>query len=154
MFVFGINLPVAEILFVVLLLFIIALVIIIVQLGRMSNHIKVLDETTLEIRRYESEEEVALKGLEHDPELLTAQRKRSLNTQFLPALQQLEKKAVARLLDGETPTEVRNSFVVKGVNDAFATRAVNNAVFFVNKFQMHLERETKEHVAVLKKAAK
>jgi hypothetical protein len=95
-----------------------------------------------------------LKGLEHDPELLTAQRKRSLNTQFLPALQQLEKKAVARLLDGETPTEVRNSFVVKGVNDAFATRAVNNAVFFVNKFQMHLERETKEHVAVLKKAAK
>jgi hypothetical protein len=51
MFVFGINLPVAEILFVVLLLFIIALVIIIVQLGRMSNHIKVLDETTLEIRR-------------------------------------------------------------------------------------------------------
>lgn len=154
MFVFGINLPVAEILFVVLLLFIIALVIIIVQLGRMGNHIKVLDETTLEIRRYEHEEEITLKVLKHDPTKVTAAKKRTLNGQFIPGLQKLEKKVVERLLSGETPEEARNALVLKGASETIATRTVNNAIYFVNKYLSIPEGETKHHVASFKNAAK
>ncbi len=132
MFVFGINLPVAEILFVVLLLFIVALAIIIIQLGRMRKNIRVLDETTLEIRRYEAEEEVTLKPLLVEPAKLSARQRRKVQN-ALSAAARLERKALAALFKGQEPARVKTALMQGGSDEAVATRAVNGATHFLNQ---------------------
>ncbi len=131
MFVFGINLPVAEILFVVLLLFIVALVFIIIQLGKMARSVRVLDETTLEIRRYEEAEEVTLRG--RDIEDVTAAEKRRVSA-LARAVQKAEAKALKLLLDGVNAVEVRNRLIENGVPEHVATRVVNNASYWIDRF--------------------
>jgi len=132
MFVFGINLPVAEILFVVLLLFIVALAIIIVQLGRMRKNIRVLDETTLEIRRYEAEEEITLKTLNVQPAKLSAIEQRNVQKLLANASRE-QKKLLGRLLKGEQPQAVKNSLVRGGMSDRHATKHVNDAIYWLNQ---------------------
>ncbi len=132
MFVFGINLPVAEILFVTLLLFIIAMVFIVIQLLRMGKHIKVLDETTLEIRRYEEAEETTLRAQEMSVTKLAGSEKRRVQEAGV-AMAKLETKALVRLLEGAEPAALKSALQRNGVTDGMATRAVNNATYLLDR---------------------
>jgi type IV pilus biogenesis protein CpaD/CtpE len=134
MFVFGINLPVAEILVVLMLLFIVAVVFIIVQLVKMGKQIRVLDETTLEIRRYESEEEITLKPLLANPAALSATEKRDFLRRFIPATNGLSRAAAVQLAAGKSPAGVKNALMDRGIAEPTATRAVNNAVVALNRY--------------------
>ncbi len=134
MFVFGIDLPVAELLSVTLAAVIIALVIIIVQLVRMGRHIRVLDETTLEIRRYEEEEERTLKPLRASINRFSQAAKRFFTRAYAPGWSRLERRAATLLIEGRSPKEVKNLLLKRGLNEPVATRTVNQAVRVVERF--------------------
>jgi hypothetical protein len=55
MFVFGIDIPLPEILFIVILLVVVALVFIILQMRHVNRHMRVLEDTTSQIRKFEDE---------------------------------------------------------------------------------------------------
>ncbi|MBR9692938.1 hypothetical protein GOV07_03350 [Candidatus Woesearchaeota archaeon] len=135
MYVFSINLPVAEILFVVVLLFIVALAFIIAQLGKMARHIRVLDETTLEIRRYEEAEEVTLRAVEVDATTLSPTEQRRVRGLY-GTTNKLEAVAMRRMLNGSTQVQVKNSFIKAGVREHVATRVVNNASYWLDRYSM------------------
>ena len=135
MYVFSINLPVAEILFVVLLLFIVALVIIIIQLGKMARNIRVLDETTLEIRRYEEAEEVTLRAMDVDASTLSPAEQRRVKGLY-GSTNKLEATAMQRLLTGATTVQVKNSFIKAGVREHVATRTIHNASYWLDRYSM------------------
>jgi hypothetical protein len=143
MFVFGTNLPVAEILFVVLLLMLLALIIVIVQLVKMARHIRVLDETTLEIRRYEEAEEATLKPLEANLKAMDSEQRRQFAA-FLPGFTKLERAAVKRLLAGDSPQRVRQLFLERRVREPTATRAVNSATHHLNRFTLLSNGEVRD----------
>lgn len=153
MFVFGVNLPVAEVLFVVLLLFIVALVFIIIQLGKMSRHVRVLDETTLEIRRYEEAEEVTLRALDNKNQRLTPAEKKRVQT-LADATAKAEKRALRMLLNGSEPGEVRNALLAAGVYEHLATRAVNDASYWLDRYVVLESAEAKRVGESMKSAAK
>ena len=153
MFVFGINLPVAEILFVALVLVFVALAVIIVELVRMGKHIRVLDETTLEIRRYEREEEVTLKPLQLDTRAIDANA-RKLILQASADLGKLERTCAQLLLAGESPSVVRERLLRRGVADWLATRAVNSAIWRIGRFAPMERRAAHEHAGAVAKAAR
>lgn len=134
MFVFGINLPVAEILSVMLLLLLAALIIVIIQLRKMAKNIRVLDETTLEIRRYESEEEVTLNPLLAKPVDLSAAEKREFLRRFFTATNSLNRAAAVQLAAGRSPEAVKNALMGRGLAEPTATRAVNNATAALNRY--------------------
>lgn len=131
MFVFGINLPVAEILFVLLLLFVLAMVFIIVQLVKLGRHVRILDETTLEIRKYEEAEEVILRVTETRGKLSAAE-KRHFDA-FRAAAMKLQERAAAKLAAGEAPVRIKQAFLAKGVPEHVATRAVNSASYWLDR---------------------
>ena len=134
MFVFGINLPVAEMLFVTLFLVIVALAFIIVQLVKMGKNIRVLDETTLEIRRYEEEEEKALKPLTADVGGLDVGERRAFTRQFVPSVSGLCRSAAAQLIAGKSPEQAKRALMERGVPENMATRAVNSAIAALNRY--------------------
>lgn len=142
MYVFGINLPVVEILFVLLLLFIIAFIFIIAQLGKLSRHIRVLDETTLEIRRYEEAEEVTLRAPEVDATILRPGEKRRITTLY-SALTTLEKRVLRRLLAGQSLQEEKASLLATGVPEHVATRVVNNASYWLDRLSVFSSQDAK-----------
>lgn len=153
MFVFGLNLPVAEILFVVLVLFIVALVFIIIQLTRMGRHVRVLDETTLEIRRYEEAEEVTLRTQETNVhELRPAEKKRVES--FADAMRKLETKAMKQLLSGEEPDEIKHAFLLKDVPESLATKVVNNTSYMLDKAALFEAEHAKRIMSNMKSAAR
>jgi hypothetical protein len=154
MFVFGISLPVVEILFVLLVLFIVALAVIIVQLVKMGKHIRVLDETTLEIRRYEEEEEVTLKPLTASVEEMTAPERRDFTRQFVPAVSGLCRAAAAKLLAGRSPESVKRARMARGIVEQVATRAVNNAVLALNRYAVMSSPVAREEAKRLRAAAR
>jgi|GEM_PF-3123886 len=131
MFVFGINLPVAEILFVLLVLYVLAMVFIIVQIVKLGRHVRILDETTLEIRRYEETEEVTLRMLETHGKLSAAEKRRF--NAFRAAAVKLQERAAAKLAGGEAPAQIKQAFIAKGVPEHVATRAVNSAGYWLDR---------------------
>lgn len=135
MFVFGINLPVAELLFVTLVLVSVTLIIIIVQLVKVAKHIKVLDETTLEIRRYEAEEDVTVKQLKTYVANLSPADRRRVKASYARGAK-LERKALKILLDGYEPAEAKNRLLGDGAPEDVATRAVNDAIFWIDRTRL------------------
>lgn len=131
MFVFGINLPVAEMLFVMMILFLIGLVIIIIQLGRMKKNIRVLDDTTLEIRRYEEEEELVLKPINVDTSRLKPADRRKVKVNNSNALK-LEKKALIALLKGTKPERLKKELMKGGSSERMVNKAINTAIYWIN----------------------
>lgn len=153
MFVFGINLPVTELLFVVLLLFIVAMAFIIVQLVKLGRHVRVLDDTTLEIRRYEEAEEVTLRAMETETEKLKPSEKKRVQ-ELYGAAAKLEGRVVGRLLAGEEPAEVKRDLMGAGIAEHAATRIINNASYWIDKTAALLPEDAKDLSAGLKGGAK
>jgi len=137
-------------LFVILVLFIVALVFIIIQLGKMTRHIRVLDETTLEIRRYEEAEEVTLRMLETEPQSLSLIERRRAQTIHAAALK-AEAKVFKQLLDGKEPVVLKHTLVANGALDHFATRVVNNASYWLDRGSVLEKSKAKYAAESLKK---
>jgi hypothetical protein len=154
MFVFGIDVPIAELLLLTLLLVIVSLIALIAQLVRMAKHIRVLDETTLEIRRYEQEEDVVIRALTIRPAALESDRRRFLLQKYLPSLGRLERAAAKRLLEGEEPSVVRDRLVDSGASDAAATRVINDAIAHLTRYAALGAREAAERTRQNLKAAR
>lgn len=137
MYVFGINLPVAEILLVMTILFFIGLIIVIVQLRSMGRHIRVLDETTLEIRRYEEDEELLLRHVD-----ATTQKYAQKDVEkFHTTVNTTEKKIQKALLAGTEPSMLKSLLVAEGLDEQMATRIVNNAAYVV---EWYLDRDVSD----------
>jgi hypothetical protein len=141
MFVYGINLPVVEILFVTLVLVIIALAFIIIQLRAMAHHLNILDAKNLQIRR--TEEEAERKVERYAPRQWDAAARRAFSAQFFPRARNLERWAAERLLSGDSGEQVRDALVLRGVLDRVATRIVNNAIGLMRQYESFSTEEAR-----------
>lgn len=152
MYVFGVNLPVVEILFIVVVLFVLALIVIIVQLYKMSRHIDILDDTTLQIRRHDEAQMMmvqrfTLQGLS-DSDIV------DLRDKVLPAAERATMAVAQRLLSGEDPEAVKHYLMERGLTEVVATRLVNTVSFYVKEFGEMTPVAMKQQLTALKNAAK
>lgn len=133
MFVFGVNLPVMEIMFVAVALFILALVIIIVQLVKMNRHINVLDDTTLEIRRYD--EEAALRVEQPSLDGLSDQDVADFKKKVLPAFAKAQQAVATKALNNALGA--KSELMQKGLSEVVAARLVNNVSLLLREYKEH-----------------
>lgn len=146
MFVFGIDMPLGEILFVLVFLLIAALVFIIIQVLHMNKHMKILEDTTLQIRQYEEQEIDQVRRFETDMKNLEAEEAELFVTKVVPTVSKLENYVAAELLKGKDPEEIRGAIVKKGINAELATKVVNAMTYYMDFFQKLPDKKVDSHV--------
>lgn len=144
-YAFGVDLPVIELNIIVTVLFAIGIGFMIWQIIKMNSHISVLENTTLEIRKYEEEEmrqvdrfEVDIKNLESDEaELFLAKT--------LPSLTKIQNFVAAELMKGKQTDKIIVALSQKGIQKDLAMRVVNGMVYYMNFYHKLPQGSHAEH---------
>lgn len=131
-YVFGINLPVMEILFLAMLLFIIGIIFVIIQMKNLKSHIKVLESTTLEIKRAEEEEMQKIKRFEMDISKLESEEAELFITKVIPTISKLENYVVSQMLEGVPAEKIKDDIVKRGIKEQLANKVINSVVFYLD----------------------
>ena len=150
MFVFGINIPLPEILFILVLLLIAALVFIIVQIWNTNKHMKILEETTLQIKQYEEQEIEQVRRFELDMKKLESEEAELFVTKVVPTVSKLENYVAVELLKGRQPEEIKGAITKKGINANLATKVVNGMTYYMDFFHKLPNKRVDKHVAAVK----
>ena len=146
MFVFGIDMPLPEILFVLILILLAALVFIVIQVLHMNKHMKILEDTTLQIRQYEEQEIEQVRRFETDMKKLEAEEAELFVTKVVPTVSKLENYVAVELLKGRNPEEIRGAITKKGINAELATKVVNSMTYYMDFFQKLPDKKVDTHV--------
>jgi hypothetical protein len=149
MFVFGLDLPIPEILFVVLVLLTAALIFILIQMRHISYHVKVLEDTTLQIRKDEEEQTESVRRFETDMQKLETDEAELFVTKIVPTVSKLENYVAVELMKGKDPEEIRANIVKKGINSELATKVVNSMTFYMDFFQKLPDKNVDKHIATV-----
>jgi len=146
MFVFGIDIPLPEILFIALLLLIVAVVLIIVHMRNMNKHMKFLEKTTLDIKKFEEQEMAQIRRFEIDVQKLEADEAAIFVGKILPTVAKLENYVGIELLKNRKPQEICGEITKKGISSDIATRVVNNMTYYLETFhKMPTRRKNLHH---------
>jgi len=133
-YVFGINLPVVEVLFIAIILFIVGLGFMIWQIIQVKRHMSVLERTTREIRQYEVQEESQVARLEIDVKNFETDEASMFVARVVPTVSKLENFAMAQLFKGMVPGKVVDTLVMKKVEKDLAIRVVNQVGYYLNYY--------------------
>jgi len=150
MFVFGIDIPLPEILFIALVLLLAAVIFTVIWMRNMNKHMKVLENTTLEIRRYEQQEIDQVKRFELDMQKLEADEAELFVGRVVPTVAKLENYVAVELMKNRSPEEVRGAIVKKGISADLATRVVNNMAYYLTAFNKMPARKVLAHHSTVK----
>ena len=146
MFVFGVDLPIPEILFIVLVLLTIALVFIFMQMRHINRHMKILEDTTLEIKRAEEEETETVRRFETDMQKLESEEAELFVTKVVPTVSKLENYVAVELLKGKSADDIQAAIVKKGINSDLATKVVNSMTYYLDYFQKLPDKKWDAHI--------
>jgi hypothetical protein len=149
MFVFGIDLPIPEILFIVLILLTAALIFILVQMRHISYHMKILEDTTLEIRNAEEAETQTVRRFETDMQKLESDEAELFVTKIVPTVSKLENYVAVELMKGKDPEEIKANIVKKGINAELATKVVNSMTYYLDFFQKIPDKNVDKHISTV-----
>ncbi len=147
MFVFGIDMPLPEMLFILVVLVLAAMVFIIIQIWHTNKHMRILENTTLQIRQYEEEEVEQVRRFETDMKKLEAEEAELFVTKVVPTVSKLENYVAVELLRGKDPEEIRGAIVKRGINPELATKVVNSMTYYMDFFQKMPDKKVDIHVA-------
>lgn len=142
----GIDLPVIEFLTIITVFLFIGLVILFFQMRHINRHMKTLEDTTLEIRKYESEETDTVRRFEVDMEKLESEEAELFVTKVVPTVSKLENFVAVELLKGRDPETIRAAIVKKGISDELATKVVNSMTYYLEFFNKLPDRKWDQHV--------
>ncbi len=149
MFVFGIDMPIPEMLFVLVLVLIIALVFIFIQMRNITYHIRILENTTLEIRKYEEQETDEVRRFETDMEKLESEEAELFVTKIVPTVSKLENYVAVELLKSKAPEDIKDAIVKKGISPELATKVVNSMTYYMDFFHALPDKNVDRHIAVV-----
>lgn len=149
MFVFGIDIPLPEILFIVVILMAAGLVFLLVQMRHVNRHMTILEKTTLEIRKFEEQEMEQVREFQTDIKKLEADEAELFVTRIVPTVAKLENYVAAELLNNKDPEVIKQALVRRGINSELATKVVNSMTFYMDYFQKLPDR----HVSTQLKTA-
>jgi len=145
MYVFGIDIPLPEILFIVVLAVFIALGVVLFLLYHVNRHMRVLEDTTSQIRKFEEEELEQVKEFDVDIKKLEADESELFITKVVPTVSKLENYATVELLNGKDPEEIRAAIAKRGIDEQLATRVVNSVNFYLEFFHKMPDRNAAQH---------
>lgn len=149
-FAFGMNLPVIEIMFVVALLFIIGLAFMIWQMIQQNKHMKILEQTTFEIKKYEEEEAAEVHRFEMDIKSLESDEAELFVAKVIPTVTKLENYVVAELMKGKDPLVVIDALTVKGIKKDLASKVVNAMAFYLDYYNKLPTKQHDTHIKTVK----
>jgi len=149
MFVFGINIPLPEILFILILVLLIALVFIFIQMQHVNRHMKILEETTMDIKKYEEEETDTVRRFETDMQKLENEEAELFVTKIIPTVSKLENYVAVELLKGKDPEDIKAAIVKKGIDDGLATKVVNSLTFYLDFFHKLPDKNVDKHISTV-----
>ena len=148
-YVFGINLPIAELMFVAILFFLIGLGFMIWQMIQVNRHMQVLERTTFEIKQYEEQEQHEVERLEADVKNFENDEAELFVARVVPTVAKLENFVMAQLFHGKEPQMVIDILVAKKIDKNLATRVVNQVAFYLNFYhKMPKKKEDNHHGTV------
>ena len=151
MYVFGINLPLPEILLVLILFLVAALIFILFQFNHINKHIQVLESTTLEIRKFEEQEMQQVQRFEIDMRKLEAEEAELFVTKVVPTVSKLENYVAVQLLKGKDPETIRGAITKKGISPELATRVVNSMSYYLAFFKKMPNKHMNTHFNTVNK---
>ncbi len=151
MFVFGINIPLPEILFIALVLLIVVAVMVIINMRNMNRHMRILENQTLEIKRFEEQELSQVRRFEIDMQKFEADEASMFVGKVMPTVAKLENYAAVQLMKGSRPQDVRGEFVKRGIQSDLATRVVNNITYYLETFHKMPKRAEHTHHTAARK---
>lgn len=149
MFVFGLDLPIPEILFIVMVLLTVALIFILVQMRNISYHIRILESTTLEIRNAEEAETQTVRRFETDMQKLESDEAELFVTKIVPTVSKLENYVAVELMKGRDPEEIKANIVKKGISPELATKVVNSMTYYLDFFQKLPDQNVTKHISTV-----
>jgi hypothetical protein len=142
----GLDLPIIEFLSIITLLLLAALVFILMQMRTMNRHMKVLEDTTMEIKRSEDEETDTVRRFETDMQKLESEEAELFVTKVVPTVSKLENFVAVELLKGRDPAEIQAAIVKKGISAELATRVVNSMTYYMDFFHKLPDKKWDAHV--------
>jgi hypothetical protein len=149
MFVFGLDLPIPEILFIIVVLLTAALIFILVQMRHISYHMKILEDTTLEIRNAEEAETQTVRRFETDMQKLESDEAELFVTKIVPTVSKLENYVAVELMKGKDPEEIKANIVKKGISAELATKVVNSMTYYLDFFQKLPDKNVDKHISTV-----
>lgn len=149
MYVFGIDLPVPEILLVMVIIFIIALIFIFIQMRNITYHIGVLEKTTFQIKQYEDQEQDEVRRLETDMAKLESDEAQMFVTKIVPTVSKLENYVTVELMKGRDPDDIKDAIVKKGISDELATRVISSMTYYLDFFHKLPDKKWDKHIDVV-----
>lgn len=145
-YAFGMNLPVIEMMLVVVLLFLVGLAFMIWQMIQQSKHIKVLEQTTFEIKKYEEEEATEVHRFEMDVKSLESDEAEMFIAKVIPTVTKLENYVVAELMKGKNPQVVIDALALKGIKKDLAARVVSTTAYYLDYYNKLPKKQHDTHV--------
>lgn len=145
MFVFGIDIPLPEILFVLIVLLVAALVFIIYQMRYINKHVKVLEDTTLEIRKYEEQEMEQVRRFETDMKNFEADEAEMFVAKVIPTVSKLENYVSSELLKRKNPEAIKANLERRGIKPELAAQVINAMTYYLDFFQKLPKTHAKSH---------
>ncbi len=144
-YVFGINLPVAELMFVAVLFFLVGLAFMIWQTLQVKKHMEVLERTTFEIKKYEEQEQSEVERLESDIKNFETDEAELFVARVVPTIAKLENFVMAQLFHGKEPKAVIDVLVAKKIDKELATRVVNQVAYYLNFYHKLPQKKENDH---------
>ena len=124
--------PVAELMFITVLFFVAGIVYMVWQIRQVNDHIKVLEQTTFEIRKFEEEEKANIVRLETDVTRLENDEAEMFVARVVPTVAKLENFVMAQLFRGKEPKQVADMLVTKKVDRELAERVVKQVAYYLD----------------------
>lgn len=150
-YVFGINLPVAELMFIAVLFFLVGLGFMIWQTLQVRKHMEVLERTTFEIKKYEEQEQSEVERLESDVKNFENDEAELFVARVVPTIAKLENFVMAQLFHGKEPEMVIDTLVAKKIDKELATRVVNQVAYYLNFYHKLPNKKENDHHATVSK---
>lgn len=144
-YVFGMNLPIAEMMFIAIIIFIIGLIFMIWQIMQVNSHISILEKTTFEIKKYEEQEQSDVQRLETDVKKFENDEAELFVARVVPTVAKLENFVMAQLFRGQEPAKIVDVLVAKKIDKALATRVVNQVGYYLDYYNKLPKKKHDEH---------
>lgn len=144
-FVFGMNLPIVEIMVLVVILFIVGLIFILWQIRQVDSHIKVLEQTTFEIKKYEEQEAAQVQRLDVDVKNFESEEAEMFVARVTPTIAKLENYVMAQLFWGKKPEQIVDMLVMKKIKKELAVKIVNQMSFYLDFYHKLPKKAHDEH---------
>lgn len=146
MYVFGINIPLPEFTALIVILLFAALIFVLFQIRHINRHMRILEQTTLEIRKYEEQEMEQVRRFETDMQKLEAEEAELFITKIVPTVTKMENYVASELLKSKDPEQIKQAIVKKGINAELATKVVNSMTYYLDFFNKLPNRHVENHV--------